>query len=76
MDVIRLGERSHHDDFLLFFLGHLLGGVSVEINLANRRAGRGIHTLSKILAGTLRLVHGLLIELGVQQRIHLLRGDA
>ena len=43
--IIRLGERANHDDFLLFFLGHPFGGVSIKVNLANGSAWTGVHAL-------------------------------
>ncbi len=49
MHIVGLGEWAHHDDILLAFLRHFLGGIRVEIDLADGRAGRGVDALRQHL---------------------------
>ncbi len=76
MHIVWLGERAHHDDSLLLFLGHFLSTIGVEIRLADGRAGRGVDALGKECAGLFSRFLSPFVELWVQQGVHVFGRDA
>ena len=69
--IIRLCEGANHDDFLLFILGHLLGLVGIEVDLANGRTRGGIHALDIVSTRFFGSFQGRIVELRVEQSVHI-----
>ena len=76
VDVVRLGFRPHHDDRLAVLFGPGFGQVGVEGHDAASRTGRHIESVGEILAFSAGSPCGFGIELGVHEKIHLLRRHA